>query len=410
MEISNYNLDILFLGGVFDEVEILKESKSNVQFAANVLQWNIIEGLDQLNSQPAQLLNAIFIGSYPKFYKRAFIKRKEWSHTSGAKDIDVDFWNLPILKKFSRGNSLSKEIINWAGQKDERKKVIIAYAMDYSLLRAIKAAKVNNSEIITCLIVPDLPQFMNLSSTESGSYRLLKNIENYLIIKLQKFVDSYVLLTKQMADLLKLQNKPYVVVEGMVNVKENESQLMNTELEEKTSLKTILYTGTLNEKYGILNLLEAFSLIEKENYRLQICGTGEAEKKILAMAERDHRIDFRGRVSREEAVQLHKKATVLINPRNSEGEYTKYSFPSKIMEYLVSGVPTIVYKLPGMPEEYNDYFYFIEGNSIRNMTDTLLSVCEKKPMELKQFGAEARKFVLSEKNNLKQVEKILSMF
>jgi glycosyltransferase involved in cell wall biosynthesis len=408
MKTSKYNFDLLFLGGVFDERKIIKESKNNVQFAANVLQWNIIEGLDQLNAQPVNLLNAKFIGSFPKFYKKAFIKRRVWSHTFGAKDIDTRFLNLPIIKKYSRGWNLSKEIRRWSKKKDTRKKVIIAYSMDYSLLKAVKAAKKVNPAIRTCLIVPDLPQFMNLSSSETMSYKFLKNIESVLIEKLRRYVDSYVLLTEHMAGFLKLENEPFVVVEGMVNVKEDNK--MDVEMAQRSKSKTILYTGTLNEKYGVLDLLEAFSLIDKQNYRLQICGTGETEKIIQETAKRDKRIDFLGRVSREEAVKLQKRATVLINPRSNEGEFTKYSFPSKIMEYLVSGVPTIAYKLPGMPEEYNNYLFFIENNSIRSMKDTILNVCEMNSEELKQFGALAKRFVLKEKNNIKQVMKILSMF
>lgn len=409
MEMKIYNLDILFLGGVFKEGEIMKQSKSNVQFAANVLQWNIIEGLDYLNEQPVNLLSAIFIGSYPKYYKKILIQRKDWSHLPGAKDKEVKFWNIPILKKFSRGWSLSKEIMIWAQQKNERKKVIIAYSMDYSILSALKSAKVSNSEIITCLIVPDLPQFMNLSSSKNYSYKLLKNIESDLISQLQKYVDSYVLLTKHMADFLKIQNKPYVVIEGMVNFKDQTTYLDRRREEQEKSRKTILYTGTLNEKYGILNLLKAFELIKDKNYRLQICGTGEAEKDIVEMAKQDNRIDFRGRVSREEAILLQKNATVLINPRNSEGEFTKYSFPSKIMEYLVSGVPTIAYSLPGMPEEYKDYMYFIKDNTVQGIANTIINVCETNPIQLKKFGEASRKFVLSEKNNIRQVEKIMNI-
>ncbi|MFJ7638131.1 glycosyltransferase [Peribacillus sp. NPDC097206] len=410
MNNSTCNFDILFLGGVFNEKKIIKESKSNVQFAANALQWNIIEGLDLINSHPINLLNAVFIGSYPSFYKKAIIKRNDWSHVEGANDIDVNFLNIPILKKFSRGWSLSREIKNWVNIKDERKKVIIAYSMDYSILRALKTAKASQSAITTCLVVPDLPQFMNLTSTEKASYKFLKKLEIKMINSLQHYVDSYVLLTKQMADTLKLQNKPYVVVEGMVNIKEQVKPHILKESGKKSDLKTILYTGSLNEKYGILDLLMAFELIDKENYRLQICGTGETEKEIKEMAKRDSRIEFYGRVSREEAMKLQKKATVLINPRNSKGEYTKYSFPSKLMEYLVSGVPTIAYKLPGMPEEYNDYIYFINGNSLNSITNTLIRVCEKSPNELMEFGDKARNYVLSEKNNMKQVEKIISLF
>ena len=38
-----------------------------------------------------------------------------------------------------------------------------------------------------------------------------------------------------------------------------------------------------------------------------------------------------------------------VNPRQNNEEFTKYSFPSKTMEYLASGVPVVAYKLDGIP-------------------------------------------------------------
>jgi len=71
-------MDLLFLTGIFPkekETEILENSKGNVQNAANVLQWNLINGLDECLGK-VSLLNAVFIGSYPKRYKKLFLEEK----------------------------------------------------------------------------------------------------------------------------------------------------------------------------------------------------------------------------------------------------------------------------------------------------------------------------------------------
>ena len=62
-----------------------------------------------------------------------------------------------------------------------------------------------------------------------------------------------------------------------------------------------------------------------------------------------------GQVSLNEARALQKTADVLVNPRLNEGEYTKYSFPSKTMEYLSTGRPVVCYKLDGIPDEYDKH-------------------------------------------------------
>lgn len=51
-----------------------------------------------------------------------------------------------------------------------------------------------------------------------------------------------------------------------------------------------------------------------------------------------------------------------MNPRPNNESYTKYSFPSKDIEYLLSGKPTVAFLLDGMPECYRDFLYVIDQN------------------------------------------------
>lgn len=59
------------------------------------------------------------------------------------------------------------------------------------------------------------------------------------------------------------------------------------------------------------------------------------------MATKDRRIQYLGSIPHDEILQLQRTASLLVNPRTPEGIYTKYSFPSKTMEYLASGTPTL---------------------------------------------------------------------
>lgn len=47
---------------------------------------------------------------------------------------------------------------------------------------------------------------------------------------------------------------------------------------------------------------------------------------------------------------ISKNADVLVNPRQNDDEYTKYSFPSKNIEYLMTGNAVMAYMLDGIPE------------------------------------------------------------
>lgn len=108
-------------------------------------------------------------------------------------------------------------------------------------------------------------------------------------------------------------------------------------------------------------------------------------------------------------VEEELKATLLINPRPTTEAYTKYSFPSKNMEYMVSGTPVLTTKLPGMPAEYNEYVYLVDEETVDGQSQTLTTVLLKSPEELHDFGARAREYVLREKNNVRQAGKIIEM-
>ena len=142
---------------------------------------------------------------------------------------------------------------------------------------------------------------------------------------------------------------------------------------------------------------------------LWLCGSGEMEEEIRAYAAQDPRIRFFGFLPHVEAVQLQKKATVLVNPRTNQGEYTKYSFPSKTMEYMSTGTPVLTTVLPGMPKEYHPYVYLLEEETADAIAEKLGQIFAQPADALFEKGMKAREFILKEKNNVTQAGKILAM-
>ena len=138
------------------------------------------------------------------------------------------------------------------------------------------------------------------------------------------------------------------------------------------------------------------------NYTRQILVVAYKLSKAIKEATK------KGLLKRDEVLQLQKSCTVLINPRPKNGEYTKYSFPSKIMEYMSSGTPVIAYKLEGIPEEYYEHIYMVNDDK-GGLFGTLKDVLCKDEQELFRKGQIAKEFVLTQKSGEKQGEKILQM-
>ena len=149
--------------------------------------------------------------------------------------------------------------------------------------------------------------------------------------------------------------------------------------------------------------------IKNADIKLYICGDGDAREEIIKLSRVDGRINYLGLVKREHALLYQKNAMLLVNPRTPEGAFTKYSFPSKIMEYLASGVPTLMYRLPGIPTEYYDYCYAVEETGIEYLSDALEKVINISEEQRRSKGDLARKFILSKKCPKVQTKKIVDL-
>lgn len=106
-------------------------------------------------------------------------------------------------------------------------------------------------------------------------------------------------------------------------------------------------------------------------------------------------------------IQAELDADLLINPRPTHEEFTKYSFPSKNMEYMATGTPVLTTNLPGMPEEYKQYVYLMEDETEQGVCKVLLSVFSESESIRFEKGLQAKRFVLKQKNNAKQAERLL---
>lgn len=400
-------MKILFLGTLYrqdEEEELLKRSKTRLQSQANTFQWNLIKGLDLILKKPVDILSVLPVGIYPKQYDKLILKSQKWIHKVGANDHEIGSINLPFLKQAIRTMLCKLAIKKWIKYNEVEDKLgIIIYTNYLPFLEAVK--NVSNNVKVT-LIVTDLPEYDDMSVTTGLIKKLLKSLNNKLIYKSLDRINSFVILTERMKKPLSIGNRPYVVVEGLVD---SEIGTWTATDVNNINKKVILYAGTFTLKFGIMNLLNAFDLIDNDDYELWICGSGEAEKEIKERSNHDSRIKYMGYVSKKKIYELQQKATVLVNPRTNDGEYTKYSFPSKTMEYMLSGKPVIMYKLYGIPNEYDQYLYYVEGTETKDLAECIINVCEKPSTELSNFGKKSRHFVIENKNNIVQAKKIISL-
>lgn len=388
-------MDTLLIGGYYPP-ELIATFKANTKgsldYAANNLQEAIIDGFRQ-NSHALKVLSAPYLGSFPLYYKTPRVP----GFSSPDKSIEsIPYLNVCFFKRSIIRSKQLKKAKEWCANHIDG--TILLY--NFSCLSIASEIKVQFPRIKIVILVTDLPRFMSV--TDDWMSRLNSFISPDISTNSFAAIDGFILLSEKMTDSLPVDNKPWMLLEGIFNDR------VTTEIVGKSPYKSILYSGNLGRRYGIMDLVEAFHRIPFDNYRLLFCGAGDSLESIREYQKTDSRIQYLGVLDRHEVVMLQKSATILVNPRHKKDEYTKYSFPSKTMEYMASGTPVLMSKLECLPDDYLKHLHLFEDESIEGMSRKIVDVCEKDSEELADFGKKASQFIVSSKCPKAQAERIIS--
>lgn len=329
-----------------------------------------------------------------------FYHKNEKEEVNGIKYRYLPFVNLPIARQLFLFITCFFYSLIWCNK--HKKGVIICDVLDVSISSAsLLASKLMRTSSLG--IVTDIPAFLNdMMGNTTIISRVLVLINTFILY----YFDLYIFLTEQMNELINKKSRPYVVIEGQVDI--NMGVIQN-DLIEKYKDKICLYAGALHKIYGLKTFTEAFIAANIEGTQLHIYGSGDFEEELKSICKEHHGIKYFGVVPNDVVVKEQLKATLLINPRPTNEEYTKYSFPSKNMEYMVSGTPLLTTCLSGMPKEYEQYIYLIEDETMEGIANKLKEVLSKSREELHCKGQDAKQFVMENKNNVAQAKKIMQM-
>lgn len=395
---------MLFIGSIYqneDESWLLENSKVGLSYADNILQSNIISGIEENIGKTIDIISTPNIGSFPQKSRFLIMRSKICNRGETSIRHEIGHLNLPIIKHFIIYYRLKRALYKHVGERKIKRIVIYSTYLPF-LMSVMKLDK----NINVVLVATDLPEYY-FHNKINGFRKILHDIYNKKVYRCLSRINRFVLLTDNMKGPLKVGNRPYVVVEGMVNCEKIPNN-QNVNLEQ-SSTKIVMYSGGLHYDYGIKLLIDAFKLIKKDNYELWICGAGEAEAEIEKISMNDQRIKFFGYLRHNEIIKMQKKATVLVNPRQSEEEYTKYSFPSKIFEYMISGNPVILRKLSCIPDEYDPFLVYFSDREGEGLSGTIQKICEMDTEDRRAIGEKAKSFVMKNKNHISQTAKILEL-
>lgn len=405
---SKFIMKILFISGLYPKGSELYYNmnikQGSLQTPANVYQWGIVKGLIS-NKIDTTVYSFPFLPTYPFGYRKISTRKENIIYNQKEIGLSFSYNTIAGLKELNIVHIAKRNISIWCENiSNEEKGVILIYSVYGPFLKAAIEVSNKYKNIIVCPIVTDL----FISSLEVlKKYSLPKKIQGYFEYKRIKFglnkANTFVLLAKGMEDFIPKAINNHFILEGIA-----EDTYPNIVPKKERKEKILLYTGSLGIHTSIKELVDAFIQTTDKSFQLIICGTGYFEKYIKGKAEIDKRIIYKGNIPRDEAVNLQRESTLLINPRLPSIPDTPYSFPSKTIEYLVSGTPMIGYKLKGITEDYYKHFYIPKDETTKSLTDLITETLHKPQNELNTKANIARQYIIENKNAKKQVERLIN--
>lgn len=376
--------------------------KVGLQEAPDAYQWALIDGLIK-NNADFFTISYPFLPYFPFRYSKFMV---EGGPINLTREIgkSIPYPNIPFVRELYIEYSVEKNVEMWIEKYhlSQEKFCVLTYTPEPSFIRPLVRLKDKYPQMIISTVITDLVD--NLFSF-AGNRLWYKRIQCNQLIKntkvLYKWIDKYILISKHMVEKIPAASDRYCVIEGIYN--NSETSIIYERLE-----KSIMYTGVLEEYAGVRLMIEAFLSVKDSEARLIVCGFGPLTEYVEEMSRKDKRIIFKGNIPRKDALLLQKSVSFLINPRLPNGDITKYSFPSKTMEYMSSGTPMIGYHLEGMPSDYYSFMYTPDDfsvNALSNLYEYLLNSDYK---VISGKGRDAKEYILKNKTSVQQVRKILT--
>lgn len=397
--------NFLFLGFAIpdEEMEKVFSIDNFPQVQTHKFNWNLIKGLEHFEEFDFTYISARPVTDYPHFSQKK-IKKNRWKVDIDGKRIEIQeipYLNKGLLKLVSRFfSSLYYSLKNFHRKPNKAGVIVYSVHVPYMAVGFI-IAKLYKIDYIAIWTDPPSVSTRKDSLLTSKLRAIELKISKYLMRKAIKVIA----LTKYLAEDF-APGKPYLVMEGIIDPTDmNCSQKKEKDSSNKESLK-IIYTGSLAKRYGVQNIVEGFLSMKNQNVVLEIYGRGDFEDELLSIVKSNNNVIYKGFVSNKEIIKIQRQADFLINARSSEDEFVKYSFPSKTLEYMLSGTPLITTMLPGIPEEYKDYVIVLDNNSAEAISRKLEEVLNYSYDDRHKIGLRALEFT-NNKNLYNQSSRII---
>ena len=238
-------------------------------------------------------------------------------------------------------------------------------------------------------------------NTPSGIHNTGKSYTK-LLLAMSDNLTGYITLTPGLNDLYNEESRASMVFEG---IQENKFK------DEDYSLKYgryIFYNGSLEEKYGIYDLIEAFKALDEPNLKLIITGYHDfSSEKLKNAIDSNLNIINLGMSNADEILSLANHSVLNINPRPYSEDYDRYLIPVNLIDYLGSNSITVSVRNSKLQPYFPDDCIWVNSSEkedlIRGMRRALTMNKSERDMMIKKATMDVNKLYSMNSINRKTI-------
>jgi len=400
-------LAVAFVAAILPDSELANYPAASTpgnRFQHGVLNALLAHGID------TSVISLRPVSSYPRS-RRLFFRRTDSVLGDSVPYRQIGFINAGPFKTLTAGLTSFFAIWRWAKQHRRERRIMLFYnAYNPSAWVGIAAAWLTCSKVIT--IVADL----RVPGSGGGDPSLLRRIEYQIAIARLRHVDALVSVTESIAADF-AEGVPVLFLDGGVP-DDMLSPLPTPTLpglgdqaavarRPEGNAFVVLYAGSLTNLAGVPLLLEAFKQLHEPTFRLWITGEGELESVVDRAAATDPRIRYLGKLSRQDLLATYAVADILVNPHSTVLLTARYVFPSKLLEYLASGLPVITTATPEIAADYGDLCAVIDREEPQALAETIKQFAGMPLAERLERAMAARATVIEKRGWSRQGQRLV---
>ena len=218
----------------------------------------------------------------------------------------------------------------------------------------------------------NLPIIGICNNTPSGIHNTGKSYTTFLL-SMADDLSGYIAMTSGLNDLYNERSRASLILEGV-----NESKYK--EFDTKKYGKYIFYNGSLEEKYGVYDLIKAFNELNREDLKLVITGYHNFEESKFSSAIMGNpNIIHLGMLDADKILSLENGALMNVNPCPYTEDFDRYLIPVNMLDYLASNTITVSVKNNRLQKYFDEDCIWVNSSDEEDLVSGM-----KKALDMKK--------------------------